>query len=518
MTRQKTRMKSTMEPSAASVAKQGHTGRRAFVTREGLLGVVRMALRPPLLTALLALGALVLLKKYVGVPVTDFWIYLDFDRERAAILSTLVVAAAAAGIAAMPWRRRGVAVITIVVAFSLTGVKQFLAQTYTPPLPGVPSTPLPTGWALVRALVTMYSLGATCAAVGAGLGAELGDWVLVPLWHSLQALAALFRRKTVSAPPPRGWKRGVAGAVLALSAVAICIVSLGGASDLLFYGSQTLVSSNPLPVESAATTTSHGQVLSVSYTSALFGGTQRHFVIYLPPDYGSASSANTRYPVIYALHGWPGQPDDMLHVLITPRILDSLITSGQISPVIVVVPDGTTGAPLTTEWTDSAIGHYPVESAFLQEVIPYVDAHYRSVASPEGRVLSGTSMGAFGAANLALKHPDVFGGVIAMGAYFAPLDDPSSSNSTWYYSNNPGYRLRMDTSAPPVKFFLCAGSQDHYYLTQTQGFARRLEALHAIYALQVWSGGHGWELWRAQMIAGVRWFFGLATRHSTLVP
>jgi enterochelin esterase-like enzyme len=484
--------------------------------RAAFTAVARLVWAPAGWTVCLALFALLALQASIGAQLTAFWVYLNFDPDRGSLLGALVVALAAAATGALPWRRRGLAVITSIAGFSLTGVRIFLAQAYAPPLPGVPAQPPLRGWALVHALVVIYSLAAVCAAFGAGLGAELGDWVLAPLWRARRALVPLLTRKTADIPAGHSWRRAVVGAGVVLAAVVVCLTSVSGASDLLFYGSQALAQSSQPPAELSPATPQHGQFLRVTYTSAFFGGTQRQFDVYLPPAYDAPNQADTRYPVVYLLHGSPGNPDNMLQRLLTPGILDQLIINRDIRPVIVVAPDGRSGAPLPTQWMDSTQGHFPVESAFVDEVIPYVDAHYRTVASPSGRVIGGLSMGGFGAANLAIKHPDLFGGVIAMGAYFAPEGITRLAKTSWYAANSPSVQMARATAAPSLRFFLAAATEDKPYVDQTRAFATRLSQLNAHYTLQSWSGGHAWNVWEAQIIAGMRWFFGYDSRvHST---
>jgi enterochelin esterase-like enzyme len=487
---------------------------RLPVPRDVLRTIARGVWTPAAWTAALALAALAVLQVSVGASITAFWVYLNFDPDRGGLLSTLVVALAAAGVGALPWRRRGVAVAATVAGYSLTGARLLLAQVNAPPLPGVPALPPLSGWGLVRALVVVYSLAAVCAAFGAGLGAELGDWVAVPSWRVLHEIVARLIPTRAAASGGTGWRGGAMGAALVLVLVALCLSSVGSASDLLFYGSQSLVQVNQPPVETSPATAQHGQSLQVTYTSALFGGQRRHFDVYLPPDYAASASANARYAVLYLLHGSPGNPDDMLQALLPTRSLDLLITSGQIRPIIVVAPDGRSGAPVPTQWMDSTLGHFPVESAFLHEVIPYVDTHFRTFASPAGRVVGGLSMGGYGAANLAVKHPDIFGGVIAMGAYFAPEGFAQAVKTSWYTANSPSVQVRLATSALTVTFYLAAAKQDKPYVDETEAFAQELGALGANYVLQTWSGGHAWTIWEAQIVTGVRWFFGITTHRS----
>lgn len=126
------------------------------------------------------------------------------------------------------------------------------------------------------------------------------------------------------------------------------------------------------------------------------------YMIYLPPDYEQDQDA--RYPVLYQLPASGGTPRrDGPQV--TVRI-DKAIRAKRIGPMIVVVVNGLAG---NTMYADTHDGQYPLETVIIQDLIPHVDATYRTNATREGRGVNGFSMGGFGAAHLGFKYPDVFG-------------------------------------------------------------------------------------------------------------
>ena len=126
------------------------------------------------------------------------------------------------------------------------------------------------------------------------------------------------------------------------------------------------------------------------------------YMIYLPPDYGQ--DKDTRYPVLYQLPASGGTPRrDGPQV--TFRI-DKAIRAKRIGPMIVVAVNGLAG---NTMYADTRDGQYPLETVIIKDLIPHIDATYRTIASREGRGVNGFSMGGFGAAHLGFKYPDVFG-------------------------------------------------------------------------------------------------------------
>lgn len=137
----------------------------------------------------------------------------------------------------------------------------------------------------------------------------------------------------------------------------------------------------------------------------------RQLAVYIPAGY---DESDIDYPVIYFLPaharnhhyyvGW-NQYDETL-----PERLDRLITSGEMPPVIVALPDFWTrfgGA----QFMDSPIGNY--ETYFIEEILPTVDTHFRTLPSREHRGLIGHSSGGYGTLRLGMLHPELFGALSA---------------------------------------------------------------------------------------------------------
>jgi enterochelin esterase-like enzyme len=112
--------------------------------------------------------------------------------------------------------------------------------------------------------------------------------------------------------------------------------------------------------------------------------------LYLPPGYGDAASKDTRYPVLYWLHGM-NQTESTDHYPI--HYLDDGIKSGTITPMIVVYVSG----GQRTYYTDSPAAHSYPETAFIDELIPTIDHTYRTNPTRDQRAIAGMSMGGFGA-------------------------------------------------------------------------------------------------------------------------
>jgi endo-1,4-beta-xylanase len=97
--------------------------------------------------------------------------------------------------------------------------------------------------------------------------------------------------------------------------------------------------------------------------------------------------------------------------------LDPAIREGKAPAMIAILVNGMVDA----FYNDSADGKLPVESVIVKELIPHVDATYRTLAKRESRAVEGYSMGGYGAAHLAFKYPELFGIVgIMAGALIEP--------------------------------------------------------------------------------------------------
>jgi S-formylglutathione hydrolase FrmB len=139
------------------------------------------------------------------------------------------------------------------------------------------------------------------------------------------------------------------------------------------------------------------------------GTVGHHIRIILPADY--YSSPAKRYPVLYLLHGSPGDPCDYFNSTSFPQFNALKSTLGMIT----VIPDG--GARgWYANWRDqsTAAGAQRWEDFEVQQVIPFIDANLRTLADRQHRAVAGISMGGFGALHLAQLHPDLFGQVASM--------------------------------------------------------------------------------------------------------
>jgi len=141
------------------------------------------------------------------------------------------------------------------------------------------------------------------------------------------------------------------------------------------------------------------------YASPL-AGTEVGYHVWLPPDYLERSDA--RYPVVYWLHGSGGGEAGIAPVAAR---FAAAVESGALPPAIVVFPNGLQNGM----WCDSVDGRTPVESILLDEIVPRIDRLFRTVATRDGRALTGFSMGGYGALRLGFVRHEQFGTAVSLG-------------------------------------------------------------------------------------------------------
>lgn len=158
----------------------------------------------------------------------------------------------------------------------------------------------------------------------------------------------------------------------------------------------------------------HGHVHEILFPSTSTNSSRRAFV-YTPPGYDKELSE--RYPVLYLQHGycenetsWPNQGRANL-------IMDNLIAEGQARPFIIVMTYGMTNEIRFGGLRDFDIN--PFQTVLVDELIPYIDANFRTLADQEHRAMAGLSMGGFETRLVTLNKPDVFSyyGLFSGGVY-----------------------------------------------------------------------------------------------------
>ena len=220
--------------------------------------------------------------------------------------------------------------------------------------------------------------------------------------------------------------------------------------------------------------------------------------ILLPSRY---TQSGTRYPVLYLLHG--GGQD---HTAFATRSWFGALPSRN---MIIVTPS--VGESWYVNSVSDPAARY--EDFIAKDLVTYMDKHYRTIASREGRAVAGVSMGAWGATLLGLKHHQLFGAIGALSSPFGisrqdPKMDMTSRTQQRFGAPGTPERLERDPStlvseiAPeslPLLFLAC-GSQD-LFVRDNRAFVQRLAERKLPYEYREISPfGHSWDVWDAQMV------------------
>jgi S-formylglutathione hydrolase len=139
----------------------------------------------------------------------------------------------------------------------------------------------------------------------------------------------------------------------------------------------------------------------------------RDVSVYLPPSYSKEKAR--RYPVLYLLHGFTDSDDRWFgvvkHFINVPLAADKAFAAG-VPEMIIVMPNAYTTFAGSMYSSSVTTGDW--EGYISQDLVAYIDSHYRTIPERESRGLSGHSMGGYGTVRLSFKRPDVFSSIYAM--------------------------------------------------------------------------------------------------------
>jgi len=466
--------------------------------------VARLARVLPWLWPMLALGAAMAIALFIEI--TGPWQSLgatlqgfDLDPERVAMIQAwaagILVAALGALLSGRPWW-------SIVAATAFVGVTYGFALRERL-LDDVPS--LFGARELVSQPAMYRNLGAVVAVafLAALPPAATGQLARTGFHRTGAALLALRRPGSRLGSITRLLLAlglaAVLGAALVLMPMAVAVVQYGPTQGVYRPAAvppRTLADPG-LPPEVIPT---HGQVLARSYHSDAMAQ-DRQFIVYLPPTYDLRAARQHRYPVLYLLHGDPGDPGQWVR-LGSPALFDAGSARGVLPETILVMPDGNGRAGAWTDWTDSIDGRNRIESALL-ELVGVVDRDYRTLADRRYRLIGGLSSGAFGAANLAARNPSLFGTAMSFSGYFIATISALGGDPALIRANSPYYVVQDQPRARLVRYILVVGNHDPYYQRRTQAFADILTRFRVSFQLALVSGGHGGEVWSQGLALGM---------------
>lgn len=178
---------------------------------------------------------------------------------------------------------------------------------------------------------------------------------------------------------------------------------------LNFYGSTRWESGIEIPAHDqdfyALKDVPHGHVHQILFPSKSTNTSRRAFV-YTPPGYDKNNTK--RYPVLYLQHGWGEDETAWSNQGRANLIMDNLIAEGKTKPFIIVMTYGMTNVIRPRAGGLRSFDIKPFQTVLLDELIPYVDATFRTIPNQANRAMGGLSMGGFETHTITLARPDVF--------------------------------------------------------------------------------------------------------------
>jgi enterochelin esterase-like enzyme len=240
----------------------------------------------------------------------------------------------------------------------------------------------------------------------------------------------------------------------------------------------------------------HGSLREFEFYSPALDREMPYF-IYLPPHYGTEQR---RYPVLYMLHGIGGHREEWAYYGLVDT-LDLLISSKEIRPLILVLPQGDFGY-----WVNH-VGDGPQWGDYIAEnLVRHVDATFRTLPHPEHRAIGGLSNGARAALQLGFTHPDVFH---VIGAHSPSLHEegslPIAGTGEEFAQRDP---ISLVSSAPGIEamdIWIDVGEDDPW-LRRADLLHRRLNARGINHWWSILPGGHEGEYWQQNLVTYLRFY------------
>ena len=246
-----------------------------------------------------------------------------------------------------------------------------------------------------------------------------------------------------------------------------------------FYGSTRWESGIEIPAHDkdfyAMKNVPHGNVQQILFWSESTKQCRRAFV-YTPPMYGKDKKA--KYPVLYLQHGWGEDETAWMTQGHANLIMDNLIAEGKIKPFIVVCTYG-----MTNNIQFGGLGGFTAqdfEKVLCDELVPYVDANFQTIAKKESRAMAGLSMGGMETHTITLRRPEMFAyyGLLSGGTYNP--DEIKDKNQVKYIFLSCGSKENPDGIKSAVEALKAAGynAEGHVSEGTAHEFLTWRRALH----------------------------------------
>ncbi|MGD8191161.1 alpha/beta hydrolase [Brevibacillus ginsengisoli] len=213
--------------------------------------------------------------------------------------------------------------------------------------------------------------------------------------------------------------------------------------------------------------------------------------VYLPPGYNELLS----YPVIYCQDG-----NEFFTMGRVATIANQLILEEDIQPMI-IVGVSVDRSRRTSEYSATGELNSQYKRFFMEELIPYMEAHYPIRSNKESRVIAGDSLGGTVSLHLTLDHPEVFTNLISLsGAFFQPSLDRIQQEQDLSWLN-----MWMVVGLDETEVETSIGTFDFVDLNRRA--KSTLEQANVRLDYRERTGRHVWGLWQSQLPNAIRHFF-----------
>jgi len=239
-------------------------------------------------------------------------------------------------------------------------------------------------------------------------------------------------------------------------------------------------------------------------------GYDRPGLIYVPPQYSQAQYARVRFPVVELFHGTPGNPRVWVTELQVSRIVNTLLADHLIGPMILVMP---TINGSGHDFQECLNGPGVRDDTYLTtDVRADVVARYRASNDPYEWGVTGYSSGGYCAANLAMRHRQVFGAAAVIEGYFRAADGPAARvlgySKPLEAANSPLHLAEgaRPASGPLPAFWVAAGTKDRTDYQTAKVFAAALDRIEPVMLVTL-NAADTHSAWSAALPVALTWLW-----------
>ena len=227
----------------------------------------------------------------------------------------------------------------------------------------------------------------------------------------------------------------------------------------------------------------HGTVGLVRYVAKTLNNARREMYVYTPPGYEKSTA---RYPVLYLIHGGGDSAIAWSTVGRANNILDNLLAERKAVPMIVVMPSGWTpsgGQVMTADATKD-----PFNDELLKDILPFVEASYRTMSVPDSRALSGLSMGGIQTLNIGLHNLGTFRYLAVMSSGWTTEQDRES-----FYKSEAAKIPKYNAA---LKLFWWGWGETDIARANGLAVIEKFRSQGVKIETRESPGGHTWDNWR----------------------